>query len=131
MAHIDFAALLPCLGSASTIWAGGETKTDLGQVVAMLLFAIAMYQWIELRFIQSRDFRPASFVKTAAALAAVTRATFLSKGFEWRLPNAQFELAHIQHYPTSVDTTSQRAHGSRRFDRCRIHIWPRSAHEAA
>ena len=156
MIHMDVAALLPCLGAAATIWAGGETRTAklitnptmlgigaisyslylchwpvvffarfifvdgadtpfgiLGQVVAMLLLAIAMYRFIELRFIQPHEVRSASFLKNASgfwsvilALAAVTHGTFLSKGLAWRLPKAQFELAHLQDYPASEDMPS-------------------------
>jgi peptidoglycan/LPS O-acetylase OafA/YrhL len=153
MAHMDVAALLPCLGAAAVIWAGGGTRTvklitqpimlgtgaisyslylchwpiiffarfifgevadtaagTLGQVVAMVALATGMYFFIEQRFIQAHEFRSASFLKNAAgfwsvtlALAAITHATFISKGFAWRLPKAQSERAYVQDYPASQD----------------------------
>jgi peptidoglycan/LPS O-acetylase OafA/YrhL len=156
MAHIEVAMLLPCLGTAATIWGGSRTVTarlissppmlgtgsisyslylchwpviffarfifvtdadsvagTLGQIVAMVLLAIAMYRYVELPFIQSHEVRSAGFLRNAAgfwsvilALAALTHATFLSRGFAWRLPKTQFALAHIQDYPASRDLPS-------------------------
>jgi len=82
----------------------------LGQAVAMVALATGMYFFIERRFIQPHAFRSASFGKNALgfwsvilALAAITHATFVSKGFAWRLPKAQSERAHVQDYPRSQD----------------------------
>ena len=156
MAHMDVAALLPCLGAAATIWAGSETRTAklitnramlgigaisyslylchwpiiffarfifvdaadsvagmLGQVVAMIALATGMYYFVERKFIQPHEFRSASFLKNAAGfwsaivvLAAITHATFVSRGFAWRLPKGQAELAYLQGYPASEDMPS-------------------------
>jgi len=153
MAHMDIAALLPCLGAAAVILARGETTTaklitrpvmlgigaisyslylchwpiiffgrfifggaadtlagTLGQLVAMVALASGMYFFVERRFILPHEFRSASFRKSAGGfasvilvLAAITHATFVSKGFPWRLPRGQSELAHIQDYPAGAD----------------------------
>jgi peptidoglycan/LPS O-acetylase OafA/YrhL len=153
MAHMDAAALLPCLGAASVIWMGGGTAAArlithpvmlglgaisyslylchwpiiffarfifvdgadtvagvLGQVVAMVLLATGMYYFVERRFIQPHDARSQSLLKNAAGfwsaiflLAAITHATFVSKGFAWRMPKGQFELAHSQDFPRNED----------------------------
>jgi hypothetical protein len=64
----------------------------LAMTAAMLVLAIAMYSLVERRFIQPAEFRSASLAKNAAgfwsvilSLAAITHATFLSKGFRDRL----------------------------------------------
>jgi SGNH domain (fused to AT3 domains) len=82
----------------------------LGQVVAMVALASGMYFFVERRFIQPHEDRKASFRRNAfgfwsviLALAAITHATFVSKGFAWRLPKAQSERAHLQDYPASQD----------------------------
>jgi peptidoglycan/LPS O-acetylase OafA/YrhL len=153
MAHMDIAALLPCVGAAAVILAGSETKTaqlitppvmlglgaisyslylchwpiiffarfifgeiaetaagTLGQVLAMVALATGMYFYVERRFIQSYEDRKASFARNAfgfwsviTVLAAITHATFISKGFAWRLPQAQSERAYLQNYPASGD----------------------------
>ncbi len=153
MAHMDVAALLPCLGAAAVIWTGGRTAAArlitnpamlglgaisyslylchwpiiffarfifvdgadtvaglLGQVVAMVLLASGMYYFVERRFIQPHDARSQSFLKSAAGfwsaiflLAAITHVTFVSKGFAWRLPQAQSERASLQDFPASED----------------------------
>jgi peptidoglycan/LPS O-acetylase OafA/YrhL len=153
MAHMDIAALLPCLGAAAVILARGETPAaklitrpimlgtgaisyslylchwpiiffarfifggaadtlagTLGQVVAMVALASGMYFVVERRFILPHEVRSASFRKSAIgfaavilALAAITHTTFVSKGFAWRLPKGQSELAHLQDYPASAD----------------------------
>jgi hypothetical protein len=66
--------------------------------------------FIERRFIQPSECRSTSFLKTAAgfcsvclALAGLTHATFLSRGFTWRLPKNQPELAHLQSFPARGD----------------------------
>jgi peptidoglycan/LPS O-acetylase OafA/YrhL len=92
----------------------GETADTLagtlGQVVAMVALASAMYFLVERRFILPHEFRSANFKKSATGfasvilvLAAITHATFLSKGFAWRLPKGQSELAHLQDYPAGAD----------------------------
>jgi peptidoglycan/LPS O-acetylase OafA/YrhL len=153
MAHMDVAALLPCLGAAAVILAGSKTKAaqlitppvmlgigaisyslylchwpiiffarfifgdvaetasgTLGQVVAMVALATGMYFFVERRFIQPHADRQASFRKNALgfwsvilALAAITHATYLSKGFAWRLPQGQSERAYLQDFPASED----------------------------
>jgi len=153
MPHQDIAALLPCIGAATTIWAGGQTNTSrlvasplmigvgaisyslylchwpiiffarfifvagadsaagtLGQIVAMFALATGMYYLVERPFIQPHEFRSAGLLKSAVTfwsvilvMAAITHATFLSRGFAWRLPKEQFELAHLQDYPASED----------------------------
>ncbi len=153
MAHMDVAALLPCLGAAAVIWTGGRTGAArlitnpamlglgaisyslylchwpiiffarfifvdgadtlaglLGQVIAMVLLATGMYYFVERRFIQPHDARSQSFLRNAAGfwsaillLAAITHVTFVSKGFAWRLPKGQFELARSQDFPRNED----------------------------
>jgi hypothetical protein len=73
----------------------------------MFAVASAMYALVERRFIQSHDARPVGFLKNTAAfgavvlpLVALTHATFLWKGFPWRLPQAQAELAYLQDFPS-------------------------------
>jgi peptidoglycan/LPS O-acetylase OafA/YrhL len=82
----------------------------LAMAVVMVAIATTMYFFIELRFIQSSESPPGSFLKNAAAfwsvvlaLVAITHTTFLSKGFAWRLPEAQTELAHLQDFPSGRD----------------------------
>jgi peptidoglycan/LPS O-acetylase OafA/YrhL len=89
--------------------AEGATAT-LVQAVLMVVVAAAMYVWIERRFILPSHAEAPSFRRNAAAfalvvvpLAAITHATFLSKGFSWRLPPEQFELAHQQGFPEGSD----------------------------
>jgi peptidoglycan/LPS O-acetylase OafA/YrhL len=154
MPLLEAAYLLPCLGTAATIWAGGQTKAAniitspamvgigaisyslylchwpiiffarfifgdeaanslpgvLTQIVATIAVATAMYFLIERRFITSSKTPPVGFLKNAAiflpvvlTLVAITHTTFLSKGFAWRLPQAQTELAHLQDFPTGRD----------------------------
>ena len=86
-------------------WAG-----ILMMLVLMAAVATAMNLLIERRFIQAPEFRSAGFLKNAAGfwslvltLAAITHATFLTKGFAWRLPKAQAELEHWQDFPSGRD----------------------------
>jgi hypothetical protein len=72
--------------------------------------ATGMYLFVERRFIQSSDAKPTSFLRYSAGfwslvltLVAITHATFLSKGFPWRLPEPQAELAHLQDFPSGRD----------------------------
>jgi peptidoglycan/LPS O-acetylase OafA/YrhL len=92
-------------GDAANSWSG-----ILTMVVVMIAVATAMNLLIERRFIQSSEAPPPSFLKNAAAfwlvvlvLVAITHATFLSKGFAWRLPEAQAEMAHQQDFPSGRD----------------------------
>ena len=89
-------------GDAANTLAGSLTMA-----IIMVAVATAMYLFIERRFIQPSGFRSASFLRNAAGfcavlvtLAAITHATFLSKGFAWRLPRAQAELARLQEFPS-------------------------------
>jgi peptidoglycan/LPS O-acetylase OafA/YrhL len=153
MPRLDVAYLLPCIGTAATIWANEKTNAakmitspvmvGIGAIsyslylchwpviffarfifgeeansffgiltmgIVMVAVAMAMYRFVERRFIQSAGSPSAGFLKTAAVfwpvvltLAAVTHTTFLSKGLPWRLPEAQVELAHLQDFPTFSD----------------------------
>lgn len=92
---------------------GDPADTWLGMLMMVALMAVvatAMNVFIERRFIQPAEFRSTSFLKNAAgfcsvclALAALTHATFLSRGFTWRLPKNQPELAHLQSFPARGD----------------------------
>jgi peptidoglycan/LPS O-acetylase OafA/YrhL len=71
------------------------------EVILMFAVATAMYFLIERRFIQPSGVRSVGFLKNAIGfssviltLVAITHSTFLSRGFVWRLPKAQLELAH-------------------------------------
>ncbi len=92
----------------------GDVANSLSGVLTMaavmVAVATAMNLLIERRFIQSPESPPPSFLKNAAVfwpvvltLVAITHATFLSKGFAWRLPKAQVELAHLQDFPSGRD----------------------------
>jgi peptidoglycan/LPS O-acetylase OafA/YrhL len=92
----------------------GDEANSVGGVlmmaVLMVAVAAAMYWLIERRFVQPSEFRSAGFLKNAAGflsvvlpLAAITHITFLSKGFVWRLPKAQLELAHLQGLSSGQD----------------------------
>jgi peptidoglycan/LPS O-acetylase OafA/YrhL len=91
----------------------GDVANGLAGVLAMSVvmvgIATAMYFLVERRFILPSDL-PASFPKNAAAfwsivlgLVAITHTTFLSKGFAWRLPEAQTQLARLQDFPSGRD----------------------------
>jgi peptidoglycan/LPS O-acetylase OafA/YrhL len=92
---------------------GDQANTAAGvltMAAVMVAVATAMYLLIERRFIQPSGFRSASYRKNAAgfglvvlSLAAITHATFVSKGLVWRLPKAQLELAHLQGFPSNLD----------------------------
>jgi peptidoglycan/LPS O-acetylase OafA/YrhL len=82
----------------------------LMMVALMGAVGTAMNLLIERRFIQSSRFKSASFAKYSLAfwsviltLVAITHTTFLSKGFPWRLPEAEAELAHLQDFPSGRD----------------------------
>jgi peptidoglycan/LPS O-acetylase OafA/YrhL len=72
-------------------------------LAVMLLVAIAMYQLIERRFLHDPRSAPANFAKNFVSfasimlmIAALTHATFVAKGFAWRLPQDQAELAYLE-----------------------------------
>jgi peptidoglycan/LPS O-acetylase OafA/YrhL len=78
--------------------------------VVMIVIATGMYLFVERRFILPSDAPPPSFAKNSAvfcsvvlSLVAVTHTTFVSRGFAWRLPEAQVELAHQQDFPSARD----------------------------
>jgi peptidoglycan/LPS O-acetylase OafA/YrhL len=92
-------------GDQANTWAGILTMAALMGVVAT-----AMYLFVERKFIQPSDAKPTNFLRYSAAfwsliltLVAITHATFLSRGFPWRLPEAQAELAHLQDFPSGRD----------------------------
>jgi peptidoglycan/LPS O-acetylase OafA/YrhL len=154
MPLLEAAYLLPCMGTAATIWASDQTKSakiitspamvGIGAIsyslylchwpiiffarfifgdeaanslpgvltltVVTIAVATAMYFLIERRFISSSETPSKGFLRNAAifwpvvlTLVAITHMTFLSKGFAWRLPQAQTELAHLQDFPTGRD----------------------------
>jgi peptidoglycan/LPS O-acetylase OafA/YrhL len=76
----------------------------------MLFVAGGMYVFVERPFIQSSAYSNAKFARTVLQfwpvtliLAAVTHATFLSRGLPWRVPPRQEELARLQDFPTGED----------------------------
>jgi peptidoglycan/LPS O-acetylase OafA/YrhL len=93
---------------------GDDANTPIGiglEIVLMMAIAIAMYRLIEKKFIvapQQQELIPfkknaLAFWSTILLLSALTHATFMSKGFAWRVPQAQAELAHLQGYPSGSD----------------------------
>lgn len=79
-------------------------------LLVMLAVARTMYVFVERPFIQSSMYRQASFPRTIIQfwpviliLVAVTHATFLSRGFAWRIPVGQEELARLQDFPSARD----------------------------
>jgi peptidoglycan/LPS O-acetylase OafA/YrhL len=92
-------------GDQANTWAG-----ILAMAALMGVVATAMYLFVERRFIQPSDAPPTNFLRYSAGfwslvltLVAITHATFLSRGFPWRLPEAQAELAHLQDFPSGRD----------------------------
>jgi peptidoglycan/LPS O-acetylase OafA/YrhL len=82
----------------------------LAQAALMLIVATAMYFWVERRFILPSHAEALSFGKTSTALAlvvlplvAITHATFLSRGFAWRLPQEEAARVHLQSFPADSD----------------------------
>jgi SGNH domain (fused to AT3 domains) len=76
----------------------------------MFCTAIPMYRFIERPFVQSDEGRTVNFWRYSGAfwsiiltLVAVTHATFLSKGFAWRLPAERAKLAHLLEFPSGQD----------------------------
>ena len=92
---------------------GDRANDPLGisiMLATTFVVATGMYLFVERRFIQPAEFRSANLWRTAAGfwsvilmLAAITHITFLSKGFAWRLPGQQLELAHLQDLPAARD----------------------------
>ena len=92
---------------------GDKANDPLGisiMLVTTFIIATGMYFFVERRFIQPAAFRSANVCRNAAGfwsailmLAAITHITFLSKGFAWRLPKQELELAHLQDLPASRD----------------------------
>jgi peptidoglycan/LPS O-acetylase OafA/YrhL len=79
-------------------------------LIAMLASAVAMYIFIERRFVHSPGVALPSFKKTSiqfwstvVVLVAITHATFLFRGFEWRLPLDSKRLARLQGFPDGED----------------------------
>jgi peptidoglycan/LPS O-acetylase OafA/YrhL len=100
--------------------ADGPTSTVL-MIILMLVVATAMYFLIERAFIQPHGRPTTPFARNAVQfaavilpLAALTHATYLSKGFPWRLPDSQAELAHLQGFPDLVDL--EPVYGPLRFE---------------
>jgi peptidoglycan/LPS O-acetylase OafA/YrhL len=92
---------------------GDQANTSAGiltMAALMGVVATAMYLFVERKFIQPSDAKPTSFIRYSAGfwslvltLVAITHTTFLSRGFPWRLPEAQAELAHLQDFPSGRD----------------------------
>ncbi len=79
-------------------------------LVSMTIVASLLHRSVERRFIQPPGAPPAVFWKYSVRfwsmllpLVAMTHATFLSKGFAWRLPPEQTRIAHLQEFPSGVD----------------------------
>ena len=90
--------------------AANGVAAALVQAALMLIVAAAMYALVERRFILPSRTKAPSFRKTSTALAlvvlplvAITHATFLSRGFAWRLPPEKFEFVHRQSFPQDSD----------------------------
>jgi peptidoglycan/LPS O-acetylase OafA/YrhL len=88
--------------------AANSSAGMLAIVVVTTIVAAAMSLLVERPFIQPSE--AANFLKYALGfwsvvlpLAAITHLTFLSRGFPWRLPNAQTEIAHLEDFPTGRD----------------------------
>jgi len=76
----------------------------------MLIVAAAMYFFVERRFILPSQAEAPRFARAATAFAlvvlpllAITHATFLTRGFAWRLPQQEAELVHRQSFPADSD----------------------------
>ncbi len=92
---------------------GDVVNGPLGMLImsiVMVVISTGMYFFIERRFILPSEAPPPSFARNSAvfwsvvlSLVAVTHTTFVSRGFAWRLPEAQVELAHQQDFPSARD----------------------------
>jgi peptidoglycan/LPS O-acetylase OafA/YrhL len=102
-----------------------ESAAALPLMVAiMLAVATAMYRLIERRFHHDRRSSPPSFKRNFVGFAslmlmivAMTHTTFVEKGFAWRLPPDQAELARLQgvSYRFGVDQGIDQDRGPVRF----------------
>lgn len=78
-------------------------------IAGMFVTATIMYRFVERPFIRpsavSGNFwrYSGAFWSIVLSLAAITHGTFLLKGFPWRLPSEQAELAHLQEFPSAKD----------------------------
>ena len=84
----------------------------LAQGALMLIVAAAMHFLVERRFILGSRAEAPRFARTATAFAlavlplvAITHATFLARGFAWRLPQEEAERVHLQSFPADSDRT--------------------------
>jgi peptidoglycan/LPS O-acetylase OafA/YrhL len=92
---------------------GPKTETLQGTVVllfVMIAVAYFLYRFVERRFVQPIEVPPISFLKYSASFwsivlpfVALTHATFILKGFAWRLPSEQTQLTHLLDFPSGAD----------------------------
>jgi peptidoglycan/LPS O-acetylase OafA/YrhL len=92
---------------------GPAAETPLGILLLLATMAVVaalLFRYVERRFIQPPEAPPVTFWKYSLAfwsmvipLVAITHATFVLKGFPWRLPPEQARLAHLQEFPSGVD----------------------------
>jgi peptidoglycan/LPS O-acetylase OafA/YrhL len=92
--------------------AANGVAATLAQGALMLIVAAAMHFVIERRFILPSQAEAPRFARTATAFAlvvlplvALTHATFLTRGFGWRLPQEEAERVHLQSFPADSDRT--------------------------
>jgi hypothetical protein len=85
-------------------------RGTMSMLVLMFVIASLMFRYVERRFIHQPETPPVAFWKYSARfwsiilpMVAITHATFLSKGFAWRLPPEQAKLAHLQEFPSGED----------------------------
>jgi hypothetical protein len=90
--------------------AADGVAATVAQAASMLVVATAMYGLVERRFILPSQAAAPSFRQTGTAFAlvvlplvAITHATFLSRGFAWRLLRQEAELVHLQSFPADSD----------------------------
>jgi peptidoglycan/LPS O-acetylase OafA/YrhL len=103
----------PIIFFARFIFGDAAANSSLGiltMVAIMTVIAALMYWLVERPFIRPAELRSASLLKNALgfwsvilSLVAITHLTFLSRGFPWRLPETQTELAHLQDFPSGRD----------------------------
>ncbi len=89
-----------------------STAGTLIMLASMLLVAIAMHRFIELRFIVIGNIEPgpwkalAKFGAATLAIAALTDATFFSKGFAWRMPASVIAEGRLDS-PSIIDSVER------------------------
>jgi peptidoglycan/LPS O-acetylase OafA/YrhL len=90
--------------------AANSIEATTAMMILMVVVATGMYWGVERKFIlPSRAPVPTVLKNTIAfgvvifPLVAITHTTFLSRGLAWRLPQEQFELVHLQGFPTDAD----------------------------